>query len=181
MLSIPRGASLMLLLVLAPLAAQEVKLPPNFGAKATETVDVTLDTNMLQLAARFLSGAKQDEAQAKKLIAGLKSIYVRTFEFARAGEYNAADVEAVRAQFRGPGWSRVVGVQSRKDGENAEVFLRLEKDGKVGGLAVVAAEPKEVTIVSIVGAIDPDQLGELTGRFGIPKIDIGKKKSGKDD
>jgi Domain of unknown function (DUF4252) len=181
MLSIPRGTSL-LLLALAPLTAQEIKLPPNFGARATETVDVSLDSNMLQIAAKFLSAAKSDEAQAKKLIAGLKSIYVKSFEFAKAGDYNAADVETVRAQFRGPGWSRMVGVQNKKDGENSEVFLRLEKDGKIGGLGVVAAEAKELTIVSIVGSIDPEQLGELSGKFGIPKINLEqKKKTGKDD
>jgi Domain of unknown function (DUF4252) len=180
MLSMPRGLSL-LWLALSPLAAQEIKLPPNFGAHASETVDVSLDSNMLQIAAKFLSAAKPDEAQAKKLIAGLKSIYVKTFEFDKAGQYNAADLEAVRAQFRGPSWSRVVGVQSKKDGENMEVFLRLEKDGKIGALGLVAAEDKEVTIVNIVGAIDPEQLGELSGKFGIPKIDLEKKKSGKDD
>ena len=180
MLSIPRGASL-LLLALAPLAAQEIKLPPNFGAHASETVDVTLDSNMLQLAAKFLSADKPDEAQAKKLIAGLKSIYVKSFEFEKAGQYNAADVETVRAQFRGPGWSRVVGVQAKKDGENTEIFIRLEKDGRIGALGLVAAEDKELTIVSIVGLIDPEQLGELGGKFGIPKIDIQKKKTGKDD
>jgi hypothetical protein len=180
MLSIRRGIRL-LLLAAAPLAAQEIKLPPNFGAQATETVDVSLDSDMLQLAAKFLSAAKPDEAQAKKIITGLKSIYVKSFEFDKPGQYNPADVETVRAQFRGPGWSRVVGVQSKKDGENAEVFVRLEKDGKIGGLGVVAAEPKELTIVSIVGLIDPDQLAELSGRFGIPKLDLEKKKSGKDD
>jgi hypothetical protein len=181
MLSIPRGTSL-LLLALAPLAAQEIKLPPNFGAHATETVDVSLDSNMLQVAAKFLSGTKPDEAQAKKLIAGLKSIYVKSFEFEKAGEYSPADVEMVRAQFRAQGWSRMMGVQSKKDGENAEVYLRTEKDGKIGGLGVVSAEAKEITIVSIVGSIDPEQLGELSGRFGIPKIELEqKKKSGKDD
>jgi hypothetical protein len=181
MLSIPRGVSC-LFLALAPLAAQEIKLPPNFGAHATETVDLTLDSNMLQAAAKFLSAGKPDEAQARKLIAGLKSIYVKSFEFEKAGEYNAGDVEAVRAQFRGPGWSRVVGVQSKKDGENTEVFLRLDKDGKIGGLGVVAAEAKEVTIVSIVGVIDPEQLSKLSGKFGIPKIELEqKKKTGKDD
>ena len=100
---------------------------------------------------------------------------------AGGGATDAADVEAVRAQFRGPGWSRVVGVQSKIGGEDMEVFLRMDKDGKVGGLALVAAEPKEVTIVSIVGAIDPEQIGALSGKFGIPKIDLEKKKSGKDD
>lgn len=180
MLSIRRGTSLFLL-ALAPLAAQEIKLPPNFGANASETVDVSLDSNMLQLASKFLSAAKPDEAQARKLIAGLKSIHVKTFEFDKAGQYNPADVEGVRAQFKGPGWSRVVGVQSKKDGENSEIFIQADKDGKISALGVIAAEAKELTIVSILGAIDPEQLGELGGRFGIPKIDIGKKKSGKDD
>jgi hypothetical protein len=180
MLSIPGRASL-LILTLIPLVAQEIKLPPNFGAQATETVDVSLDSNMLQVASRFLSSGKADEAEAKKLISGLKGIYVKSFEFDKAGQYNPADVEAVRQQFRGPGWSRMAGIQSKKDGENAEVYLRVEKDGKIGGFGLVAAEAKELTIVSIVGFIDPAQLGQLSGKFGIPRIDLEKKKSGKDD
>jgi hypothetical protein len=87
---------------------------------------------MLQLAATP-SAAKPDESQAKKLIAGLNHLREELRNLEKAGEYNADDVETVRAQFRGPGWSRVVGVQSKKDGENAEVFLRLDKDGRSAG------------------------------------------------
>src|SRR5579872_537422 len=111
------------LLALAPLLAQELKLPPHLGAKARETVEVTLDSNMLQLAGKFLS-SKGDEAEAKKLIAGLKSIVVRSFEFEKEGAYSDADVEAIRAQFRGPGWSRMVGVHSRKDHDNTDVYVK---------------------------------------------------------
>ena len=136
---------------------------------------------MLQLAARFLSDSKSDEASVKKLIGGLKSILVRSFEFEKAGQYNPADVDTVRAQFRGPGWARIAGFESKKEGENAEVYVKSE-NGKVGGLALISAEAKELTIVAITGAIDPDQLSELSGKFGIPKIDLGKKKkTGKDD
>jgi len=170
-----------LCLVLAPLAAQDIKIPPGLGARAIEKVDVTLDSNLLQLAGKFLSDSKGDEAQVKKLIGGLKSIYVRTFEYEKAGEYNPADVEAVRAQFRGPGWTRIAGVESKKENENAEVFLMMDKDGKIGGLAVITYEPKEVTIVSIAGAIDPAQFGALAGKFGIPKIDLEKKKKSRKD
>jgi Domain of unknown function (DUF4252) len=177
MRSIPLSLSL-LCLVLLPLSAQDIKIPPALGARASEKVDVTLDGNMLQLAAKFLSDGKSDEAQVKKLIAGLKSIYVRSFEFEKEGEYNPADVEAVRTQFRAPAWSRIVSTQGKT--ENSEVFVRTDKDGKLGGLAVIAVEPKEVTIVSIAGAIDPEQLGALSGKFGIPKFDTdSKKKSGK--
>src|SRR5947209_6356335 len=110
-----------------PIAAQEIKLPPGIeklSDRAAEVVDVTLDASMLQLASRFLSDKDPDGARVKRLISGLKGIYVRSFEFDNAGEYQASDVEAIRSQVRGPGWSRVAGVRSRKKGENAEVFLK---------------------------------------------------------
>ncbi len=171
-------------LALAPLGAQEIKLPASLerlAATASEVVDVTMDANLLQLASRFLSDKDADDAKVKKLIAGLKGIYVRNFEFTKAGEYQESDVEPVRAQLRNPAWSRIVGVRSQKSGENAEVYVKTE-NGKIGGLVVLATEPKELTIVSIEGAIDPDQLSELGGHFGIPKVDARKESGhGKDE
>jgi hypothetical protein len=165
-------------LALAPLGAQEIKLPPSLerlSAKASEVVDVTMDSNLLQLASRFLSDKDSDDAQVKKLIAGLKGIYVRSFEFEKAGEYQESDVEPIRAQLKNPAWSRIVGVRSQKNGDNAEVYLKTE-NGKIGGLVVLSTEPKELTIVSIEGSIDPDQLNELGGHFGIPKVETHKDR-----
>ena len=93
------AASLVASLV-TPLAAQDIKLPVNLDAlaeKADEAVTVTMDKSMLQLAARFLHDRDDEEAQVRQLIAGLDSIYVRSFEFKSEGEYSMADVEAVRA------------------------------------------------------------------------------------
>ena len=43
------------------------------------------------------------------------------------------------------------------------------KDGdKINGITVLVAEARELTVVNIVGAIDPEKLGELGGHFGIP-------------
>jgi hypothetical protein len=174
-------------IAIAPLGAQELKLPANLdrlAAKASEVVDVTMDANLLQLASRFLSDKNKDDAQVKKLIGGLKGIYVRSFEFEKTGEYQDSDVEPLRTQLRAPAWSRIVGVRSRKSGENSEVYLRTE-GSKIGGLAILVTEPKELTIVSIEGSIDPDQLNELGGHFGIPKIEPDskpkKEKPGKDE
>src|SRR6202451_2393555 len=111
----------------APLGAQELKLPPNLdrlAAKASEVVDVTLDANLIQLASRFLSDKDADDAKVKKLISGLKGIYVRSFEFDKAGVYQDSDVETVRSLLRTPAWSRIVGVHSQKSGENAEVYVK---------------------------------------------------------
>ena len=170
--------------VLGPLGAQEIKLPPNLerlAAKASEVVDVTMDANLLQLASRFLSDKDADDAKVKKLIGGLKGIYVRSFEFEKPGEYQQSDIEPVRTQLHTPAWSRIVGVRSQKSAENSEVYLKTE-NGKIGGLVILMTEPKQLTIVSIEGTIDPDQLNELGGHFGIPKVDTRKETGhGKDE
>jgi hypothetical protein len=177
-------AALFMVLAFASLRGQELRIPANLdrlAAKASEVVDVTMDANLLQLASRFLSDKDADDAKVKKLIAGLKGIYVRSFEFEKAGEYQDSDVEPIRAQLHTPAWSRIVGVRSQKSGDNAEVYIKTE-NGKIGGLAILATEPKELTIVSIEGTIDPDQLSQLGGHFGIPKVDTRKEAGhGKDE
>jgi hypothetical protein len=78
----------------------------------------------------------------------------------------------LRSQLRSPEWSRIVNVRSKADGENVDVFIRREGD-QVGGLVVIAAEPRELTVVSIDGPIRPEDLAKLGGQMGVPRIDIG--------
>jgi hypothetical protein len=166
-------------LILLPASAaaargQDVKIPANverLAAKAVETVNVTVDGALLQLAGKFLSSTDPDQKQIKTLLGGLKGIYVRSFKFENEGEYSEADVESVRSQLRGQEWARIVNVTSKKGGDNVDVAYKMDK-GKIAGLVVIAAEPKEFTIVNIVGPIDLDQLSSLGGQFGIPKVDL---------
>ena len=170
-------------LFVSPVWAQEFKMPDfeKLSAHAKETVDVTLDQSMLQLASGFLSKDDPDEAQVKKLVAKLKGVYVRSFEFEKEGEYSAAEVDSVRSQLKKPNWSRIVGVKSLK-GENTDVYL-LKNGDQIGGLVVLDAEPKELTIVHIDGPINPEDLSRLGGHLGIPDIakDMKKSKSTKED
>lgn len=163
------------LLVSSSAEAQDAKLQINhldkLAAKADETVDVNIDGAMLQLATKFLSSKKPDEAKAKDLVAGLKGIYVKSFEFDKEGAYSDEDVSAIRAQIRAPAWSRIVGFRSKRERENVEIFTRMEGD-KIIGLAIISTEPKELTIVNIVGPIDLDKLIDLEGQLGIPQMDL---------
>jgi hypothetical protein len=171
-------ASLIILLAL-PAAAQDIKLPASLdrlASKASNSVDINLDMTMLQLAARFLSGKDPDEARVKKLVGTLKGITVKSFEFDSRGEYNPSDLDEFRAQFRSPGWTRIVGVKSR-NGENSDIYLKSE-NGQIAGLVVIVAEPRELTIVSILGTINPDDLRDLGGHFGIPRMDVFPARKG---
>ena len=168
-------------IAILPLAAQDIKMPANLdklAAKASEVVDVTLDGPLLQLAGRFLSDKDPDEVNVKKLIGGLKGVYVKSFEFENANQYSESDVADLRTQLKSPGWARIVGARSKKNGENSEVYLKTE-NGQITGLAVIVTEPKQLTVVNIVGYIRPEDLRDLGGHLGIPKIDAGPAKKDK--
>jgi hypothetical protein len=171
------------LLGVLPLAAQDIKLPANLDrleAKASEVVNVQLDGALIQLASRFLSDKDPDEANVKRLVDGLKGIYVKSFEFDERDQYNKSDVEDLRQQLRGPAWARIVGASSKKKGENSEVYLKTEA-GQITGLAIIVTDPKELTFINIVGSIRPEDIRDLGGHMGIPKIDIGPDKKDKKD
>jgi hypothetical protein len=146
--------------------------------KAAEVVEVTLDERSLRLAAKFLSANNPDEAKVKEIVSGLKGVYVRVFEFEKAGAYSSNDLETIRSQLRQPGWSKIVGVTSRRGGSNVDVHLKYQGDVVVG-LAVVAADPTELTVVNIIGQIDLEKVRQLEGQFGIPKLDLGEGGKGK--
>jgi len=159
---------------LAPLWAQEIKLPVNLdklAEKAEESAVVTLDKSMLQLVGKFVD---KDEPETRKVLAALDGIYVRNFQFAEAGAYSPADVEAVRRQIQTPPWSRLVGVRSKHSGGDVDVYLKDAGNGQVGGIVVIAAEPRELTIVNITGTLDPARLADLGGDFGIPKLEFSE-------
>ncbi len=161
----------LLLAAAGGLAAQQFKLDfDRLAARAFNTVEISLNRGTLQLAARFLDGGDPDEAKVKKLVASLDGIYIRSFEFKREGEWSQADFDAVRVRLKDPEWSRIAGYKATGEGETAEIYLRTEKQ-KVTGVAILAAGPKEFTVVNIVGPVDLDTLSELSGHFGVPGLE----------
>jgi len=175
--SLLRLASISLPLVLLTAVAanaQSARLQTNtldyLASKASETVDVNIDEHLMQLTAKFFSSTDPDEKKIKEVIGGLKGIYVKVFEFEHEGEYSSTDVEAIRAQLRGPGWTKIVNYTSKKEG-SVEVYLMTIGD-QINGLAVLAADPKELTIVNILGPVDLNKLSQLEGQFGVPEMGI---------
>lgn len=141
-----------------------------FAERADKVINVTVDEQLLRLAASFLSPTKPDEAKIKELILGLKGVFVKRFEFEREGEFTLADVDAIRSQLNAPGWSNVANVRSKREG-NYDVAL-MSEGSIIKGLAVLAAESKAFTVVNIVGPIDLAKLAELEGKFGIPRFGL---------
>jgi Domain of unknown function (DUF4252) len=159
------------------------------ASRASEVTDVSLEGPMLKLAADQMSqkahAANTPERRAKKLTAAnmlqqLKGIYVKVFEFSKPGEYSKSDLESVFKQLDSGGWKVMVHVEEKKSGEITGIYV-MEEGGQAVGMAIVAAEPKEFTVVNLVGPIDFSQLsglgslgalgqlGGVAGSMGNPK------------
>ena len=143
--------------------------------KASETVDDKLDEHLMQMTAKFFVSKDPDDAEIRDLIKGVKGIYVKSFTFEKEGEYSPAEIDSVMSQLRGGAWSKIIGVTSKKDGDNVEVYLNTAGD-QINGLAVLSIEPKEFTVVNIVGPINLEKLVQLEGQFGVPYLNLPPPK-----
>ncbi|MGH8294622.1 MAG: DUF4252 domain-containing protein [Steroidobacteraceae bacterium] len=166
------------LLALPSLAAAadpgRLQLPdfPALAKRATKSVDITLDPSLLRLASGVIddnSGA--NGAAVNDLIKGLRGIYVRSYTFDKPGEYSKADVRAIRSQLLAPGWQPIVSTHDVKQGSHVDIYVQ-RSDNRTEGIAIIAAEPLQLTIVNIVGSIDLAKLARLQGQFGVPKVGL---------
>ena len=160
---------------------------PDFTAlskKASQSVDISLDPSLLRLAGEAISyDNDNDGAAVNDLIKGIRGIYVRSYTFDRLGEYSKADVKAVQAQLLAPGWVPMVSTHDLKQGNNVDIYM-LRNGNHTDGVAIIAAQPRQLTIVNIVGSINLARLAQLQGRFGVPRVGItvnGQARNGSTD
>lgn len=165
--------ALLALPLLAHAQAQAGRLVlPDFSGlarKATESVNISLDPSLIGLASGLLNAdPRSSDSDVKSLISGVQGIYVRSYTFDRAGVYSKADVDAVRAQLVSPAWVPLVSTHDPQD--DVDIYVR-RIGQRTEGMAIITSEPKEFTIVNIVGEIDLAKLAQLQGKFGVPKIE----------
>ena len=154
--------------------------------KAARVTDVTLDGSLLNFAVNLIEKmddeGDKDIAQLKSIMKGLKGIYVKSFEFDEANQYSKADVEAVRSQITSR-WTRIVQSIDKRHNEHDEIYL-LKNGDQVGGVVILVAEAKELTVVNIVGDVPVDKIAALERHLAPSQKETGKshqKKEGRHD
>jgi hypothetical protein len=174
--------------LIAPALAQQSPSPfplptpveKELAARAANVTEVTLGKDMLGFASKFMDKNDKDQAGVQQLIQGLDGIYVRDYEFDKEGQYSPDQLEQLRQAFQAPEWTPMVHERESKGGESTDVLMKMV-NGQPQGIFVLDAEPKELTIVLILGPIRMDQLSELKGLSGLGELgDIGKDRDSKD-
>ncbi len=139
--------------------------------RAQEVVRVNLDGKSLQGGGKLLGIRKGVTEPVKKLLGGLKGIYVRRFWFGSKKAYSAEDVDSIRKQMKAPGWVPVIEVRDRNKTEAVSIYSYVE-DEQVKGITVVSEEEQEFTVINIVGPVDLGTLSELGESIGLPAMNV---------
>jgi hypothetical protein len=85
-------------------------------------------------------------------------------------------VQAFRDKVKATGdWVNIIEVKEK--GGFTDISILKGPDGKSKGFLIVAAEPREVTVVHLDGPLDLSSLGKLGGVLGIPEFVGSEKKS----
>jgi hypothetical protein len=159
-------------------------LPPavekELAARASNVTEVTLGKSMLGFAAKFMNGKDQDEAATRHLIENLDGIYVRDYEFDKEGQYSMDEIGKLRQYFETAEWTPIVRARERRTGETTDVMVKMV-NGEPHGMFILNAEPKELSIVLILGPVRMEDLGKLKGLGGLGALgDIDAAPHSKD-
>lgn len=169
---LPRPACVALGLLLPALCAARApeSTIPSLSAlqrDSVESVSIHLGPvalGMMRFLSHFAGEHDPDSAAAKNVLRGLDEVQIHSFEFAAEHAAPQADLEALRSQITASDWQQVVQVRDRGESGNVDVYCALH-DRTITGLLILVAEPREFTVVHIVGAIDVDQIARLRHAF----------------
>jgi Domain of unknown function (DUF4252) len=153
------------------LAAESARLKlPDFShlqTKAEESVDISVGPFMLWLATKFAPERNEDGTEIKKILQGIDAVYIRSFAFAEDNAYSKEDIESVRKQLQNEKWQPLAQIHSREKAENVDIFIAIDND-KPTGFAILVTEPREFTIVNVVGTIDPEHIAKVHRNLDLP-------------
>jgi hypothetical protein len=146
----------------------------NLASRAKENVNISIDKSTMDWALQGLNSKGADAEQIRGLMKDLEAITVQSLKFekekAPAWDEIMEAAKGVLQQIDGPQWKSLVSVTGKEASGPQIVRVSLFKDaaGEMGGMAVLAIQPTEVTLVNIAGKIKLDQMEAIGKALGKP-------------
>ena len=127
--------------------------------------------------ASFIDDKDADGAATRELFSRIHSIDIRSYEFASDFAYSKADIDAVRRQLTGPGWTPLMQVRDREKGEDVDICIAIENN-RTTGFVLIASEPRQFTIINIVGSVAMGDLPKIENYLHLPQGKVGLGRVG---
>lgn len=138
---------------------------------ADEVVKVNLRGRALEQAKKLLGLRKNVTGSVRSFVNGLTAVYRRTYRF-RGGGAKREDVDRVHERLAEDGWVPLIETENRRRPDALAVYSYSAADGQVAGMTLVTSEPKEVTVLKILGPVDFEALSAIGSGMGLPVMRI---------
>ena len=134
---------------------------------STKVTEVILDEDLLSVLATM---SDESDPNIMAILDGLRLVKANVYEISDENkDLLKARINEIDSKLSNTKWKRIV--KTRGEDELANVYIKLNNDKKIIGLAVTNFEKGgEAAFVNIVGNIDLSTIGKLGKKFGIPHL-----------
>jgi hypothetical protein len=145
---------------------------------STKVTEVILDEDLLSVLATM---SDVDDPNIMEILNGIKLVKANVYEISDENkDLLKKRINEVDSKLSNTKWKRIV--KTRSEDEMANVYIKLNNDKKIIGLAVTNFEKGgEAAFVNIVGNIDLATIGKLGKKFNIPHLEGVKHDNEKTD
>lgn len=127
----------------------------------------TFDRTMLSVADNFLGS---NDADTKRIVAGLNSITVRNYHARDYASYDSGAFSAMDDHFRATGWKHLVNASAKSNGMSTDLWLHFS-GANITNVTVLTRGDRNMSVVAVDCTLRPLDLVHLSGHLGIPKVD----------
>jgi hypothetical protein len=121
-----------------------------FAKNASDVTEVNLDPAMLGAVSDKSKGGNRDFARK------MDFVVVHSYSYDQPGMYRQEDLDAFRQRMTGDGWKCFIHERSKK--ESSDICQKPHADGETNELAIMTAEPKELTFVHMKGRMSLSEM-----------------------
>ena len=134
---------------------------------STKVTEVILDEDLLSVLATM---SNESDPNIMSILNGIKLVKANVYEISDENkDLLRKRINEIDSKLTNSNWKRIV--KTRSEEEMANVYIKLNNDKKIVGLAVTNFEKGgEAAFVNIVGNIDLVTIGKLGKKFGIPHL-----------
>ena len=134
---------------------------------STKVTEVILDEDLLSVLATM---SDENDPNIMSILNGIKLVKANVYEISDENkDLLRKRINEIDSKLTNSNWKRIV--KTRSEEEMANVYIKLNNDKKIVGLAVTNFEKGgEAAFVNIVGNIDLATIGKLGKKFGIPHL-----------
>lgn len=143
------------------------KLP---SRDADRKASISIGRVPIRIASLFVG----NDHEAKLLLRHVDGVRVRTWALKGDRERVHAKLRSMQTRLAEDGWEAVAVVQD--EGERVYLLMKTKRDA-ITGLVAMVSESNEVTMVNVMGRLEPEQLGQALAQLDVdlPGVQVARR------